>query len=67
MNEPLDMLERVDGQNDVQSRTQEMRPAMMTPVHTQEKPDLRSTTDIYTRRISTDRDAFMRRRIQWPY
>ena len=67
MNEPLDLMERVDGQHDVQSQTHEMRPAMMTPVHGQEKPDLRSTTDIYTRRTTTDRDAFMRRRIQWPY
>ena len=67
MNEPLELMERAEDQHDIQARTLEQRPAVMTPIHANAKPDLRSSTDIYTRRITTDRDAFMRRRIQWPY
>lgn len=67
MNEPMEAMESVDLMEEPSVQVvQDFRP--MTPVNgAKRKEEIRSNTDIYTRRGSVEREAFMRRRFEWPY
>lgn len=67
MNEPMEVLDQV-GEIEIRAphMMDQVRPMM--PISSgKRKEEVRSNTDIYTRRTNVERETFLRRRINWPY
>lgn len=67
MNEPIEMLDRTSEEQETRQGSGRHPTMIMSVARPQQDSRPRSSTDIYTRRPNTDRDAFARRRFQWPY
>jgi hypothetical protein len=67
MNEPIEMLDRTSEEQETPSSAGQRPTMVMSVARPQQDGRARSTSDIYTRNTTKERDTFARRRIQWPY